>query len=103
MCTKQWPQLQLYNINDILIIWDGSQETLEDFLQYINHKYGIQFTRNLNSEAISFLDLVIFKHKNTKFTKTYFKDSERNGNIFNRSCHPKLIKGIPKGQFMRIK
>lgn len=48
-------------INDIFILWEGTEETLKEFLNSINvNKYDITFSGSYNSKLVNFLDLEIF-------------------------------------------
>ncbi|XP_073481353.1 uncharacterized protein [Aquarana catesbeiana] len=102
-----WPHLLLYKryIDDILIIWKGSREQLEEFIQFISgNKYGVKFTATVHQQKINFLDLEIYKNGNKLGTRTHFKETDRNGYIPMGSCHhPQWKAAIPKSQFIRIR
>lgn len=93
------------DIDDIFMIWSGTEESLKKFLEDINHnRYGIKFTGDWNKELVNYLDLQIFKNNNRLDTRTFFKETDRNGYIPTRSCHhPKWIGNMPKGQLMRMR
>lgn len=105
--NQQIPQIKLYRryIDDLIILWDGTPDTFEEFLQQLNiNKYGITFTGKWNLEKIEYLDLEIFKTGTSLYTRTFFKETDRNGYIPNSSCHHPRWKGnIPKGQLMRLR
>lgn len=49
------------------------------------------------------MDLTLYKKDDKLYTKTFFKTTDQNGYILIQSCyHPKWLKGIPKGQLMKI-
>ena len=56
--------LTLYKrfIDDIFVIWEGSRETLLEFLSAINAKdVRMKITYEISASKISFLDLILFK------------------------------------------
>lgn len=68
-----------------------------------NNAYNIKLTANCDPEIIQFLDLELYKSGNQLFTRTYFKEVDRNGYVSTRSCHhPRQLRAIPKGQFIKI-
>lgn len=90
--------------NDIIILWDGTEESLKSFLSNINNNhYGLKFTINWDLYEQSFLDLVLMKGEQFITTKNFFKETDRNSYIPTAICHhPKWLGGIPKGQLMRV-
>ena len=47
-------------VDDVLCLWQGNTEQLDDFLQYINNLYPtIKFTLEVGGNTINFLDLSI--------------------------------------------
>lgn len=117
LLLNKWEEEQIYSTNrshlkfyrryidDIVIIWGGTEEELQMFFDELNHNiYGLSFSGNWSRRNINYLDLQIFKEDGHLSTKTHFKDTDRNGYIPTSSCHhPKWIGNIPKGQFMRIR
>lgn len=99
--------LKLYKryIDDIIIIWRGTENGLKSFLEEINHNiYGITFTGVWDKQSIDYLDLQIFKAGRELHTRTFFKKTDRNGYIPTNSCHhPKWVGNVPKGQLMLIR
>lgn len=91
--------LKLYRryIDDIIIIWKGSEEELQAFFDEINQNiYGITFTGNWNIQSIDYLDLQIYKNNGILNTRTFFKTTDRNGYIPANSCHhAQWISNIP--------
>lgn len=104
---KCWPHIKVYKrfIDDILIVWEGSWDKLNEFVQHIGvNQYGIKFTVNVHHETINILDLEIFKNRDRLYTRTHFKETNRNGYIpFSNCHHPQWKRAIPKAQFIRIK
>lgn len=101
------PEISLYKryIEYIIILWDGTEDSLKSFLFNINNnRYGLQFTGSWDLYEQSFLDLVLMKSERFITTKTFFKETDRNSCIPTASCHhPKWLGGIPKGQLMRVR
>lgn len=78
---KRRKELVLYwcFIDDMIRIWDGSEESLKWFFGEINNnKYGIMFSGEHNEEIINFLDLTIFTDWEKYCTKTFLKETDRN-------------------------
>ncbi|KAM8967064.1 collagen alpha-6(VI) chain [Pelodytes ibericus] len=92
-------------IDDVLIVWRGNRESLQDFVLHLNsNQHGLHFTSNIQDDTIDFLDLTLYIEDNKVLTKTYFKPSDGNGYIDYSSCHhPSWLNNIPKGQMMRLK
>lgn len=66
-------------IDYILLIWEGPQEGLRDFLERLNlNDYGL-------------LELVLFKMEGKINMKTYFKETDQNSYIPTMSCHHKKM------------
>lgn len=54
--------------------------------------------------VVNLLDLQIFKIQEKVYTRTYFKDTNRNGYILISSCHHRQwIQNIPKGQIIWLR
>lgn len=68
--------LQVYRRyrHDILLVWKGTESTLDEFINHINNVYGMKFTVNVHKQNMDFLDLHIFKQEGMLNTKTYFKE-----------------------------
>lgn len=100
--ARNIPHLKFYRryIDDLIIIWEGTPEEFEEFLKNLNtNKYGLTFTGKWSHQKIDYLDLEIFKNGDRLYTKTYFKDTDKNVYIPITSCHhPQWKRNIPKGQ-----
>ncbi len=56
------PILWLWYIDDILVAWDGDQESLKQFVRYLNNAHPtIKFTYECSSTTVDFLDLIVYK------------------------------------------
>lgn len=66
-------------IDDLLFIWDGSETEFLLFTDYLNtNSSGLNFTGELNSKTINYLDLILFTEGDKVLTKTYFKQVDCN-------------------------
>ena len=85
--------LTLYKrfIDDIFVIWEGSRETLLEFLSAINAKdVRMKITYEISASKISFLDLLLFKdsvHSTLQYS-TFQKPLNKHLYIPYESFHP---------------
>lgn len=109
LVVNQNPKIQknliLWNrfINDILFFWRG---TLEDCLKFVedlnNNTLNIHLTTHYSFSSVNFLDLKI--SLDNKKINTTRKNTVTNSLLLYGSFHPTCLKkGIPTGQFARIK
>lgn len=98
-------KLWLRFIDDVLLLWQGSVESLEGFLSELNeNSRNIRLTFTYDLNEISFLDLLIRIDGDHLSTKTFLKATAANTLLEATSHHPKsLVRGIPTGQFLRIR
>ena len=92
-------------IDDLLLIWKGSEEELLKFLKEINEVHPtIKFDFKCSRESIDFLDTTI-KITGKKLTTTlYTKPTDRRAYLHARSYHPGATKkSIPFSQAARIR
>lgn len=93
-------------IDDIIIIWDGSVDAIDLFVEYCNkNQYGLSFTFVANPNTLMFLDLELGHNEvtSTIVSKNYIKPTAGNSYLHYNSCNfPKWINNIPKGQFCRL-
>lgn len=101
------PELVLWAryIDDVLLLWDGSYDSLCSFMDGLNsNERGISFKYEASQEKIHFLDLEIRGENNSLLTSTYFKVTDRNSFIPRDSCHHKAwLDSVPKSQYIRLK
>lgn len=79
---------------------------LEAFFAYLNvNIFSLKFTMVHDKNSLDFLDLTIFRGPDDKiFSKLFRKRTACNSLLRADSSHPpRLVWGIPKGQYMRIK
>lgn len=96
-------------IDDILCVWPGPVETLENMLTRLNSIHStIKFTWEISGESATFLDLEIYKGE--RFRKVglldvrpHFKETNSFQYLHYGSAHPRSVhKGIVKGELTRI-
>lgn len=103
--SRRLPQLRFYRrfIDDLLFIWEGPEESMVEFLGYLNtntNQIGIPDKWQM---CQYFLDVTTEKRGNLLNTCVYFKPTDRNSFLSIRSGHhPAWIKNIPKGQMLRV-
>lgn len=90
---------------NILLIWNSDIQSAHSFLSHLNNiNRGIILSHEINLTAIHFLDLRISIQEKRIVTSTFFKPTDRNGNIPLDSCHHhSWLSAVPKGQFLRLK
>lgn len=93
-------------IDDILVVFVGTEDDLFKFNEHINGTYPtLKFTMEYDSEKIHFLDLLIAVNADKKLeTSIYRKTTDRNTILHASSFHPDhTIQNIPYGQFVRLR
>ena len=93
-------------IDDLFMIWTGSEHELLDFMSDLNKKHSsIKFEFKYSQTKIEFLDVLVYKdHNNMLQTTIYRKQTDRQNYLDARSEHPKSLKdSIPYSQALRIK
>ncbi|KAM4038358.1 uncharacterized protein ACNLHF_016669 [Anomaloglossus baeobatrachus] len=101
-------QMEAHNryIDDILVIWSGSTQSFKEFVEDLNiNQIGLKFTYEIGGDRLGFLDIYIKKGLDGGLETTlYRKPSATNTFLQWNSHHPESLKrGIPKGQFLRIR
>ena len=103
---KDKTKMFLRFIDDLFMIWTGSEQELLDFMSDLNKKHpSIKFEFKYSQTKIEFLDVLVYKdHNNMLQTTIYRKQTDRQNYLDARSEHPKLLKdSIPYSQALRIK
>ncbi|XP_041431933.1 uncharacterized protein LOC121397896 [Xenopus laevis] len=92
-------------IDDCIGIWDGDEESLEEFVRYCNGRVqGLAFTMETHKLHIPFLDVLFSVERDAVVTDLYRKPITRNTLLHSDSAHPlSCKKGIPVGQFIRLR
>ena len=61
-------------IDDIFLLWTGTENQLNQFIETINNlHHSIKFTVQYSSQEITFLDTTVYIKNSKQFTKTYKK------------------------------
>ena len=100
------PLVWLRFIDNIFFIWPHGQGELDSFINHLNGVHEtIKFTAETSQSAVNFLDTVISVDEDLKIeTSLYVKPTDTAGYLHYQSSHPRhCIKGIPYGQFLRIR
>lgn len=107
-CHKP-PHTYFRYLDDIFIIWTHTREDFQQFfLTFNNHNPSIKFKATIESNAITFLDVTIFKGHNFYTdnildTKVHFKPTDTHELLHKSSYHPKhTFAGILKSQIIRF-
>ena len=92
-------------LDDVFCLYQGSLLELNDFLRLLNSfDCNLQFTMDLSTEKVHFLDMWVMKGNGGLFTTLYRKETDRNTLLFATSSHPTPLKrGLPKSQFYRLR
>ena len=92
-------------IDDIFLLWRGTEEQLEAFYQHLNAFHPtIKFTMNVSKESVPFLDINIALKGRYLTTDIYTKPTDSHAYLLHKSCHPRhCIENIPYSQFLRLR
>ena len=100
------PLIWVRFINDIFFIWQHGQEALHVFTKHLNSVHDtIKFTVESSTTKVNFLDTVVtLNPQGIITTSLYVKPTDSANYLHFESSHPKhCIRGIPYGQFIRIR
>ena len=102
--APQRPLVRWRFIDDIFCIWCGGQDSLDEFINYINSCHAtIKFTANYSPNSVNFLDVTINKSPQGISTDVYCKPTDTHQYLLSDSCHPKHCKeAIAYSQALRI-
>ena len=102
------PLVWLRFIDDILIIMESTQEELHRFVSHCNSRMGsINYTAEVSSTCVDFLDLTIFKGPRYQATgildiRPFSKAIDPHSYLHYSSAHHCSIKkGVVRGEFIR--
>ena len=81
-------------IDDIFMIWNGTKEEFEEFIEYINNCHStIKFDYTISTGEVNFLDTTVYRDiNNTLRTKLYTKPTDRQSYLHHKSEHPPSLK-----------
>lgn len=85
-------------IDDVLMLWAGSTETLHHFMSVLSdNKYNLRFTMDCSESSIAFLEVTISLHSSGSL---YRKPTVGNTILHATSAHPhSLVQSIPFSQY----
>jgi hypothetical protein len=93
-------------IDDILVIWTGTEEQLKEFITKINLlHHSIKFTcdYNLATRSTTYLDTTIDLNNDVINTDLYQKPTDRVQYLLPNSCHPNhIFTNVPYSLALRI-
>lgn len=90
-------------IEDVLFFWAGPKDTCQRFLRtFNNNDLWISLTSTLSLEMVDFLDLKVRFHDG-KITTCLLRKDHWQPVTFNSFHLNHLKRGIPKGQFLRLR
>ena len=93
-------------IDDIFVIWTHGQESLNDFVHYLNNCLpSIKFEAETSTSHIHFLDVTVSINEQHQLqTDLYTKPTDSHNYLNYKSAHPRHCRdGIPYSQFLRLK
>ena len=87
------------------MIWTKGEETLKEFLTYINSAHNtIKFTWEWSTEKVNYLDVLVKNIGGKIETDLYVKPTDKHQYLYYKSCHPRKCKeGIPYAQALRLR
>ena len=99
------PRIWVRFIDDIFLLWTHGQMELDLFIQHLNRAHqNITFTSEISETQVPFLDTLVIKSGASLRTDLYTKPTDANNLLHYDSAHPPHCKkGIPFGQFLRIR
>ena len=99
------PLLFLRFIDDIFVLWSGSEASLQQFFVHFNSMHDqIKFSCNYSSTSVNFLDVTVSLKSGRLVTELFKKPTDKRQYLHFDSYHPNIQKkNIPYGQFLRLK
>ncbi|XP_056425917.1 uncharacterized protein LOC130367520 [Hyla sarda] len=92
-------------IDDIFLIWSGSEIELTLFHQYLNSiDPNISFSLTSSTTRVNFLDTNVTIMGDKLVTSLYTKPTDCNSVLHYSSCHPRsMVRSLPASQMMRAR
>ena len=109
---EQWtgtaPQAWMRFLDDVLMLWTGGEEELQELLNHLNSQVSsIKFTMKHSKSTATFLDLEVYKGRKFRETghldtKLHIKATNPQSYLHFTSCHPNYIfSNIIRGEILR--
>ena len=87
------PYIWLRYIDDVFMVWTGTELELVEFLNYINEAHDtIKFTWDWSRERINYLDVQVINNNGRIETDLYIKPTDKHQYLYHTSCHPRMCK-----------
>ena len=101
----KYPRIWFRFIDDILVIFWGTEEELNSFVEYCNSFHDtIKFTVEYSKKSITFLDVNTYQEDNRIKSTLYVKPTDSHSYLDHSRCHPQTIKSsFPYSQFLRMR
>ncbi|CAJ0927117.1 unnamed protein product [Ranitomeya imitator] len=93
-------------IDDVLFIWQGSEVSLDSFLNRLNDNHlNINLTWKYSKEKVEFLDVALVKDGRGFISTDVFRKSTATNALLHAtsSHHPQTFRSVPISQFLRIR
>ena len=92
-------------IDDIFLIWEHGEESLNVFVDYLNSVHPtLKFTVKYSKTQVEFLDVLVSNENGHIRTNLYVKPTDTHQYLHFSSCHTYHTKsGIPYGQALRLR
>jgi len=103
---KPKPLIWLRYIDDIFMIWNEGQKSLQDFLTHLNSCHRtIKFTSEISEKEVNFLDTTVKIDEHRKlYTDLFCKPTDSHNYLLYESAHPGHLKSsLPYSQLLRIR
>ena len=99
------PWLWWRYIDDIFLVWEHGEDSLLEFLEYLNGLHPtLKFTYKYSRDSIEFLDVLVIREGAGIKTDLFVKETDTHQYLDFSSCHTFHTKrGIPYGQALRIR
>ena len=93
-------------IDDIFLIWKSDQDSLINFINYLNNVVpSIKFTHEISAHSVNLLDTTVLKDNQGNIsTDVYQKPTDTHPYLHWTSAHPPHLKrSIPYNQALRLR
>ena len=87
------PSVWLRYIDDIFFVWAHGEESLQQFLEYLNGFHpGPRFASEFSAHQVNFLDVIVKLQENEFFIDLYCKKTDCYQYLHYDSCYPEHMK-----------